>query len=30
MKEMNHSPIWAFKSIENNIRIILLIYVGAK
>lgn len=28
-KELNHSLIWAFKSMESNIRIILLIYVGA-
>lgn len=30
MKELNHSPIGAFKSAENNITIVLLIYVGAK
>lgn len=30
MKELNHSPIGAFKSVENNIKIVLLIYIGAK
>lgn len=30
MKELNHSPVGAFKSVENNITIVLLIYVGDK